>query len=258
MSEKPTDSAERAARDDDAVHFGRRTVGRGEKRRLVDAVFTSVASRYDLMNDLMSFGAHRAWKRVAAWLCAPRPGQRILDLAGGTGDLAALLWRATGGRAEITLADCNADMLRQGRDRQADRGFLPDLVRCDARALPFPDNHFDRIVAAFGVRNFADPEGALRAMRRALKPGGRVVILEFSKVRRPLRPLYDFWTRRCIPPLGRLVVGDADSYRYLVESIRVHPDQQTFKRMIEDAGFARCKFFNLGGGVVAAHRACKL
>ncbi len=243
------------------THFGYEQVPTEEKARRVGEVFDSVAERYDLMNDLMSFGIHRLWKRYALELAGIRRGQRILDLAGGTGDLAARLARAAGSDGQVVLADVNGAMLTRGRRRLTDRGVVGNVgfVQADAERLPFPDNCFDCVTIAFGLRNVTHKEEALRAMCRVLRPGGRALILEFSKPSVPgLAPLYDLYSLNVLPLMGRLVVGDADSYRYLAESIRVHPDQGTLKAMMEAAGFERCEFFNLSGGIVALHRGFKL
>ncbi len=245
---------------DDTTHFGYRRVNRSEKAALVGDVFSSVASRYDLMNDAMSLGVHRLWKRYAAWLCAPRPGQRILDLAGGTGDMAMRLHARLGGEGEIVIADANAEMLAAGRARLLDRGVTANVsfVHCDAEAMPFEADSFDRVVLAFGLRNMADKRRALESVHRVLKPGGRFVVLEFSQPARWLQPAYDAWSFGVIPRLGRRLVGDEDSYRYLIESIRVHPGQEDLLGMMRDAGFERCRYFNLSHGIVALHRGCKL
>ena len=245
---------------DDTTHFGYRRVGRHEKAALVDRVFSSVAGRYDLMNDAMSFGIHRLWKRYAAWLCAVRPGQRILDLAGGTGDMAIHLHSRLAGKGGIVVADVNADMLEAGRTRLLDRGLAAgfSFVLCDAEAMSFGEDCFDRVVLAFGLRNMVDKQRVLEAVYRVLRPGGRFIILEFSKPKLWVRPLYDAWSFLAIPRLGRVLAEDENSYRYLVESIRVHPDQETLVAMMRDAGFERCGYFNLSHGIVALHRGFKL
>jgi len=245
----------------EVTDFGYQKVPVAEKSRKVREVFRSVADKYDLMNDLMSFGIHRLWKHYAVLLAQVRPGQRVLDLAGGTGDLAARIVPRVGPRGEVVLADINEAMLAVGRERLTDLGLVGNVryVQADAQNLPFPDDYFDRVTIAFGLRNVTDKDAALRAMHRVLKPGGEVLVLEFSKPRLPgLRPLYDLYSFTALPAMGRLVAGDADSYRYLAESIRVHPDQDTLLGMMEAAGFERCRYHNLSGGIVALHRGYKL
>ena len=244
----------------ETTHFGYQRVKAEEKTRKVAEVFHSVADRYDLMNDLMSFGIHRLWKRYAIELAGVRPGQRVLDLAGGTGDLAARFARRVGPEGEVVLADINAAMLRHGRERLIDQGLAGNLrfAQANAEALPFPDNAFDLVTIAFGLRNVTDQDAALRSMFRVLKPGGRLLVLEFSRPVLPgLRPLYDVYSFTALPQMGKLVAGDADSYRYLAESICMHPDQPTLKKMMEDAGFERVDYYNLSGGIVAVHRGYK-
>ena len=246
--------------DENSTHFGFRDVPLGEKEKLVGRVFTSVASSYDLMNDLMSFGVHRLWKRWFAATSGVRAGDAVLDLAGGTGDIAALLLPLVGERGSVVLGDINAAMLRTGRDRLLDRGLLRNLcyAQLNAQALPFPDASFDAVTIAFGLRNVTDKDAALREMHRVLKPGGRVLILEFSTVRSEfLKPLYDFHSFQVLPRLGKLFANDAESYQYLAESIRKHPDQATLKAMLEAAGFAQVDVRNLSAGIVAIHRGYK-
>jgi demethylmenaquinone methyltransferase/2-methoxy-6-polyprenyl-1,4-benzoquinol methylase len=243
------------------THFGDQQVPEEEKAGRVAQVFHSVADKYDLMNDLMSLGIHRLWKRFTIELSGVRGGQRVLDLAGGTGDLAARFSRMVGPAGEVVLCDINDSMLRVGRERLADRGAVGNIryVQADAEALPYPDNHFDCITIAFGLRNVTHKEAALASMNRVLKPGGRLLVLEFSQPVMPgLKPLYDLYSFTMLPTMGRLVTGDADSYRYLAESIRMHPDQKTLKGMLEEAGFGRCEYFNLTGGIVALHRGFKV
>ena len=242
------------------THFGFRDVPVEEKQKLVGQVFTSVARNYDLMNDLMSFGIHRVWKRYFVGISGIRPGDRVLDLAGGTGDIAALLKPIVGEQGEVIVGDINAAMLNVGRDRLTDRGVVAGLrwVQSNAEALPFPDNSFDAVTMAFGLRNVTDKDKALTDIRRVLKPGGRALVLEFSKVRSELLgKLYDFHSFQVLPRLGRLFARDADSYQYLAESIRKHPDQDTLKGMMENAGFERVEVRNLSQGIVAIHRGYK-
>jgi demethylmenaquinone methyltransferase/2-methoxy-6-polyprenyl-1,4-benzoquinol methylase len=250
-------------RDDkpDTTHFGYRDVPVGEKEKLVGHVFTSVASKYDLMNDLMSFGVHRIWKRWFTATSGVRAGDRVLDLAGGTGDIAALLLARVGDSGSIVLGDINAAMLRTGRDRLLDQGLVRNLdyAQLNAEALPFADRTFDAVTIAFGLRNVTDKPQALREMQRVLKPGGRALILEFSAVRSEwLKPLYDFHSFQVLPRLGAFIAGDRESYQYLAESIRKHPDQATLKAMMEAAGFAQVDVRNLSAGIVAIHRGYKL
>ncbi|HEX5788410.1 MAG TPA: bifunctional demethylmenaquinone methyltransferase/2-methoxy-6-polyprenyl-1,4-benzoquinol methylase UbiE [Woeseiaceae bacterium] len=242
------------------THFGYRTVSSAEKAGLVRGVFDSVAGRYDLMNDLMSGGLHRLWKRFTVAEAAARPGHRVLDLAGGTGDLARAFAERVGAEGHVVLADINRSMLEQGRRRLVDAGIAGNLslVQVDAENLPFADSYFDRVCIAFGLRNVTDKGAALRSMYRVLKPGGKLCVLEFSQPHESLRPAYDLYSFRVLPALGRLVAGDADSYRYLAESIRMHPDQDTLLGMLGDAGFARCRYQNLSGGVVALHTGYRL
>jgi demethylmenaquinone methyltransferase/2-methoxy-6-polyprenyl-1,4-benzoquinol methylase len=246
--------------DTDKTHFGYKEVDEQDKAGLVAGVFDSVASRYDLMNDLMSGGIHRVWKRFTIEVSAVRPGNRVLDIAGGTGDLAMKFADLVGDEGEVVLADINDSMLRVGRDKLIDRGYLHniDYVQADAEALPFPDDHFDIVSIAFGLRNVTHKERALESMLRVLKPGGRLLVLEFSKPENDLLSrAYDAYSFNVLPTLGRLVAGDSDSYRYLAESIRMHPDQETLKEMMEDVGFTRCEYYNMTGGIVALHRGTK-
>jgi len=238
--------------------FGFTQVPQDEKAQRVAAVFDSVADRYDLMNDLMSAGLHRWWKRVLVERSGARPGERVLDLAGGTGDVTRLLAPRVAPGGVVVLADINRTMLVRGRDRLVDAGVIVPLVQCDAQALPFPDASFDCVCIAFGLRNVTDKEAALAQMTRILRPGGRLLILEFSRVWQPLAPLYDAYSFQVLPRLGQLVAADADSYRYLAESIRMHPDQETLKQMLEAAGLQRVDYLNLAAGVVALHRGFRL
>ncbi len=247
--------------DDKTTHFGYKQVPVGEKAGHVRAVFDSVADRYDLMNDLMSLGVHRLWKRQTVELAGVRRGQRVLDLAGGTGDLAERFAGIVGPAGEVVLTDINAAMLTRGRDRLVDLGLVGNLhyALVNAEALPFPQDHFDCVTIGFGLRNVTHKQRALDEMFRVLRPGGRALVLEFSHpTSRPLQKAYDLYSFTVLPALGRLVAGDADSYRYLAESIRMHPDQETLRAMMEQAGLERCDFFNLSGGIVAIHRGYKL
>ncbi len=242
---------------DKTTHFGYKEVPEDEKVRMVGGVFHSVASRYDLMNDLMSGGIHRIWKRVAIELSGVRPGPQILDVAGGTGDLTSRFSREVGPTGKVVLSDINSSMLGTGRDRLLDEGVCGNVefVLADAEALPFRESSFDCVTIAFGLRNVTHKEQALASMLRVLKPGGRLLVLEFSKPTSEfLGKLYDAYSFGVIPKIGRLIAGDEDSYRYLAESIRMHPDQDTLRDMMEDAGFERCDYHNMTGGIVAIHR----
>jgi demethylmenaquinone methyltransferase/2-methoxy-6-polyprenyl-1,4-benzoquinol methylase len=244
----------------DTTHFGYEEVRREEKAGKVAGVFHSVASSYDLMNDVMSFGVHRLWKRYTIEMSGVRAGQRVLDIAGGTGDLAAKFSALVGETGEIVLADINESMLEVGRGRMVDRGLLTNIryVQANAEVLPFPENYFDCITIAFGLRNVTDKEAALRSMNRVLKPGGRLLVLEFSKPVVPgLAPLYDAYSFKLLPLMGKIIAKDDASYRYLAESIRMHPKQEELLEMMKEAGFGRCEYFNLSGGVVALHRGFK-
>lgn len=241
------------------THFGFTQVPLPEKVKRVAQVFESVAPHYDLMNDLMSLGIHRLWKRFAIELANVQRGQRVLDLAGGTGDLAAKFSKLVGETGKVVLADINPAMLQQGRTRLLNEGILVDYAQVNAEKLPFADNSFDVISIAFGLRNVTDKSAALASMLRVLKPGGRVIILEFSELQvAPLKPLYDAYSFKILPFLGKLIAKDADSYRYLAESIRMHPNQKTLQSMMEQVGFAQCNYYNLSGGIVAIHRGYKL
>ena len=243
------------------THFGYQKVGVEEKASKVAEVFHSVANKYDLMNDLMSFGVHRLWKRYTIEMSGVRKGQRVLDLAGGTGDLAAKFASIVGRDGEVVLSDINGSMLARGRERMVDAGYLGSVryVQANAECLPFPDNYFDCITIAFGLRNVTRIDAALASMYRVLKPGGRLLVLEFSKPVAPgLGPIYDTYSFKILPLMGKLVANDEKSYRYLAESIRMHPDQKTLKAKMEQAGFDKCDYFNLSGGIVALHRGFKL
>jgi len=247
--------------DSNQTHFGYETVDTSAKQGKVAEVFHSVANKYDVMNDLMSMGIHRLWKRYTIEISGVKPGDKVLDLAGGTGDLAAKFARIVGQTGQVTLSDINNSMLSVGRDRLTDKGILGnvDFVQANAECLPFPDNHFDLITIAFGLRNVTDKDAALRSMNRVLKPGGKLLVLEFSKPTvKALTPVYDTYSFKILPLLGKLITNDADSYRYLAESIRMHPDQETLKDMMVNAGFANCEYFNLSAGIVALHRGYKI
>lgn len=239
------------------THFGYTTVDEDVKARRVAQVFDSVARGYDVMNDLMSFGLHRLWKAFTVSLAAAQPGDRVLDVAGGTADLARAFARRVGADGEVWLTDINTAMLVEGRNRSIDDGVLTPVAQCDAEKLPFIDAYFDVVTVAFGLRNMTHKEVALREMGRVLKPGGRLLVLEFSKIAQPLERIYDWYSFKVIPWIGARVVDDAASYRYLAESIRMHPDQETLKAMMLSAGFDRVDFHNLGAGVVALHRGVK-
>jgi demethylmenaquinone methyltransferase/2-methoxy-6-polyprenyl-1,4-benzoquinol methylase len=239
------------------THFGFETVDEGEKAQRVKGVFSSVASKYDVMNDLMSAGMHRLWKRFTIEIAAPRKGERVLDVAGGTADLSSAFAKRVGKTGQVWLTDINNAMLSVGRDRLLDEGVITPTAQCDAEKLPFPDNHFDIVTVAFGLRNMTHKDRALAEMRRVLRPGGRLLVLEFSKVAKPLQPLYDVYSFKVLPWLGEKIAGDAASYKYLAESIRMHPDQATLKSMMEQAGLERVEVFNLTAGVVALHRGYK-
>lgn len=244
----------------ETTHFGYQDVPIEEKTYRVREVFNSVARQYDLMNDLMSAGLHRLWKRVAVETAAVRPGMRVLDLASGTGDLARSMAQRAGSKGSVVLADINDQMLRVGRDRTIDAGELEGLswCQCDAETLPFPDASFDRVTIGFGLRNVTQKEVALSEMYRILKPTGRALVLEFSKpISQPLEQVYDLYSFNVLPMLGQLVANDKASYQYLAESIRKHPDQDTLKSMMEDAGFCDTKYQNLTGGIVAIHSGVK-
>jgi len=247
--------------DEKTTHFGYKQVPVEEKAEHVREVFDSVASSYDIMNDLMSLGIHRLWKRHTIELAGVRRGQRVLDLAAGTGDLSERFAGIVGTEGEVVLTDINAAMLTRGRDRLMNAGVAGNLyyAQVNAEALPFPEDYFDCVTIGFGLRNVTNKQRALEEMYRVLRPAGRALILEFSQPgSRPLRKLYDLYSFSVLPTLGRLVAGDSESYRYLAESIRMHPDQETLRAMMEQAGLERCDFFNLSGGIVAIHRGYKL
>lgn len=242
------------------THFGYKTVAKEEKQAKVADVFHSVAAKYDLMNDLMSFGIHRLWKRYTMEFTGVRRGHHVLDIAGGTGDLTMKFSDLVGPEGKVVLADINDSMLKVGRDRLLDKGYSGNIecVQANAEALPFADNSFDVITMAFGLRNVTDKDQALREFNRVLKPGGRLLVLEFSKTNNPLlSKAYDFYSFSALPLMGKLITNDAESYRYLAESIRMHPDQETLRIMFEQAGFANCDYHNLTGGIVALHKGIK-
>ncbi len=246
--------------DEATTDFGYKKVTLQEKTRLVDQVFSSVATNYDLMNDLMSLGIHRIWKKIAIQHCGLHTGQKVLDLAGGTGDLTRAFSKAIGASGQVILADINAAMLNAGKEKLLNCGVLGNVefVQLNAESLPFPENHFDCIAIGFGLRNVTQKDLALQQMYRVLKPGGRLVILEFSKPVLPhLSNLYDVYSFNVLPVLGKFVAKDADSYRYLAESIRMHPDQETLKHMMESVGFESCSYLNLTGGICAIHKGFK-
>jgi demethylmenaquinone methyltransferase/2-methoxy-6-polyprenyl-1,4-benzoquinol methylase len=245
---------------DNTTHFGFTQVNEKEKVNLVRGVFDSVASQYDIMNDFMSLGIHRIWKRVAVQLSNVREGDHVLDLAGGTGDLTTLFSKRVGKSGKIVLADINSEMLRTGRDRLIDRGITKNIsfAQVNAECLPFEDNTFDCVCIAFGLRNVTDKDAALRSMMRVLKPGGRVIVLEFSHPTNKItEKVYDFYSFKLLPKIGKFVAKDEESYRYLAESIRMHPVQDKLKEMMEEAGLERCEYFNMSQGIVAVHRGYK-
>ena len=233
--------------------FGFKTVDEQEKARRVRGVFDSVASKYDVMNDLMSIGLHRAWKAYTVMVANLKPGDQVLDIAGGTGDMAQAFAAKVGSTGCVVHTDINLAMLRQGRDRLTDEGCLLPTAVCDAEQLPFPDQHFNLVCVAFGLRNMTHKDQALREMARVLKPGGKLLVLEFSKVAPPLSKIYDWYSFQVLPRLGKMVAGDDASYRYLAESIRMHPDQSTLKALMQESGFAHVDIHNLSLGVVALH-----
>jgi demethylmenaquinone methyltransferase/2-methoxy-6-polyprenyl-1,4-benzoquinol methylase len=239
------------------THFGFETVPEEEKAKRVSGVFTSVAGKYDVMNDLMSAGLHRIWKRFAVDVSGVRKGQRVLDVAGGSADLSRLFLKKVGDSGQVVLTDINNAMLQVGRNRLLDEGYTTPVTQCDAEHMPFPDNYFDCVSIAFGLRNVTHKDIALREMQRVLRPGGCVVVLEFSKVAKPLEKIYDAYSFKLLPKIGRIVANDADSYRYLAESIHMHPGQEELKGMMEDAGLEKVEYFNMTGGVVAVHRGYK-
>lgn len=244
--------------EDKQTHFGFQTVKEQEKAKKVGEVFHSVAQQYDVMNDLMSLGMHRLWKRFAVQVSGVKTGDRVLDIAGGSGDLTRLFSKAVGTQGDVVLTDINASMLEVGRNRLLDEGIVVPALQCDAEKLPFADASFDCVIVAFGLRNMTHKDLALAEMQRVLKVGGRLLVLEFSQVWKPLQPVYDAYSFKLIPLIGKLVAKDADSYQYLAESIRMHPDQETLKQMMQSAGFAKVEYYNLAAGVVALHKGWKI
>jgi demethylmenaquinone methyltransferase / 2-methoxy-6-polyprenyl-1,4-benzoquinol methylase len=240
------------------THFGFKTVEEGEKQKKVGEVFHSVAQKYDVMNDVMSAGMHRLWKRFAVDTSGVKAGDKVLDIAGGSGDLSKLFAKKVGPTGEVILTDINASMLSVGRDRMIDAGLSVPAMQCNAEQLPFADNSFDCVIVAFGLRNMTHKDIALKEMQRVLKVGGRLLVLEFSKVWQPLEKIYDTYSFKLLPMMGKLIAKDAESYQYLAESIRMHPDQETLKQMMQDAGLSKVDYYNLSAGVVALHKGYKL
>lgn len=243
---------------DKTTHFGFQQVAESEKASKVRGVFSSVASSYDVMNDLMSFGLHRLWKAFTVQIAGVRTGDKVLDVAGGTADLSLAFAKKVGPTGQVWLTDINHAMLSVGRDRVVDKGFLLPVAQCDAEKLPFPDNHFDCVTVAFGLRNMTHKDRAIAEMRRVLKPGGRLLVLEFSRIWKPLEKPYDVYSFKVLPWLGKKVANDSASYQYLAESIRMHPDQPTLARMLEEAGLKRVEYFKLAAGAVTLHRGYRL
>jgi len=239
------------------THFGFKTVSEADKAKKVGEVFHSVASKYDLMNDVMSAGMHRGWKRFAVEISGVRSGDKVLDIAGGSGDLSKLFAKKVGADGQVILTDINASMLAVGRDRMLDAGLSVPALQCDAEKLPFPDQYFDCVIVAFGLRNMTHKDFALAEMQRVLKVGGRLLVLEFSKVWQPLSKIYDIYSFKLLPLMGKLLAHDAESYQYLAESIRMHPDQEALKKMMMDAGLSKVDYYNLSAGVVALHKGYK-
>jgi demethylmenaquinone methyltransferase/2-methoxy-6-polyprenyl-1,4-benzoquinol methylase len=240
------------------THFGFKTVDEAEKQHKVGEVFHSVAKKYDVMNDVMSAGMHRIWKRFAVDTSGVKQGDKVLDIAGGSGDLSKLFSQKVGTTGSVVLTDINASMLAVGRDRMIDAGLNVPAAQCNAEKLPFADNSFDCVIVAFGLRNMTHKDIALKEMQRVLKTGGRLLVLEFSKVWQPLEKIYDAYSFKLLPLMGKLIAKDAESYEYLAESIRMHPNQETLKQMMTDAGFSRVDYYNLSAGVVALHKGYKL
>lgn len=243
---------------ENTTHFGFQSVAEKEKAKKVGEVFHSVAQKYDVMNDVMSVGLHRIWKRFAVELSGVKAGDTVLDIAGGSGDLSKLFAKKVGATGKVVLTDINASMLGVGRDRVIDAGFSLPAVQCDAEKLPFADGQFDCAIVAFGLRNMTHKDVALKEMQRVLKVGGRLLVLEFSKVWQPLSKLYDIYSFKLLPQMGKWIANDAESYQYLAESIRMHPDQETLKQMMIDAGLSKVDYYNLAAGVVALHKGYKV
>ncbi len=243
---------------ENTTHFGFQSVAEKEKAKKVGEVFHSVAQKYDVMNDVMSVGLHRIWKRFAVELSGVKAGGTVLDIAGGSGDLSKLFAKKVGATGQVVLTDINASMLGVGRDRVLDAGFALPAVQCDAEKLPFADGQFDCVIVAFGLRNMTHKDVALKEMQRVLKVGGRLLVLEFSKVWQPLSKLYDIYSFKLLPQMGKWIANDAESYQYLAESIRMHPDQETLKQMMIDAGLSKVDYYNLAAGVVALHKGYKV
>ena len=241
-----------------STHFGFKTIDETQKQQKVNEVFHSVASKYDVMNDVMSAGLHRVWKRFALDTSGVKAGDKVLDIAGGSGDLSKLFSAKVGASGSVILTDINASMLTVGRDRMIDAGLNVPALQCDAEQLPFADNSFDCVVVAFGLRNMTHKELALKEMHRVLKIGGRLLVLEFSKVWQPLEKIYDIYSFKFLPFMGKLIAKDASSYQYLAESIRMHPDQETLKEMMQEAGFKKVDYYNLTAGVAALHKGYKI
>lgn len=242
---------------DNKTHFGFKTVEEDKKSNLVADVFHSVASKYDIMNDVMSFGLHRIWKQFTFYTSEVKKGNKVLDIAGGTGDITKGFKNIVGETGEVWHTDINSSMLKTGRDRLLDEGILTPQCLCDAEKLPFPNNYFDAVCVSFGLRNMTHKDEALKEMYRVLKPGGVLMVLEFSKIHKPFEKLYDLYSFKLLPMMGKLIANDSDSYQYLAESIRMHPDQETLKQMIYDAGFSTVKYHNLTFGVTALHKGYK-
>lgn len=243
--------------DSKTTHFGFKTVNETEKQKKVGEVFHSVAQKYDVMNDVMSAGMHRVWKRFAVDISGVKVGDKVLDIAGGSGDLSKLFSKKVGSTGNVILTDINASMLAVGRDRMIDAGLDVPAMQCNAEKLPFADNSFDCVIVAFGLRNMTHKDIALKEMQRVLKTGGRLLVLEFSKVWQPLEKIYDMYSFKLLPFMGKLIAKDAESYEYLAESIRMHPDQETLKKMMLDAGLSKVDYYNLSAGVVALHKGYK-